>query len=513
MPWKIVETDGKFCVHKENQDKSAGKLLKCYDNKKEATSYLRALYANVEESLSEFSMFISKSSIQDGLMKWSAVNSDTSKDLYGERMTLGLYQKMLSYIKEGTPPPEDFREMVCSDYWCGGMPYLSIAHYSDMNGSFVPGQPLELFIDGTQLKAKGILFDSPLGRRVWKSLKLDEEIKTKSGVDDERIRISIAFLDLAHKHGEDGTVFERKSITSVCPECAKGIGNKIYLDGYLVHLALTRKPVNPRTIMEPEDAMAKKSKIETRQDDAVSIVGEDIVEEVTKSALEAKSDALIEMSDTEPVVEESKMKDSPSEDESDPMDEEEDSKEKKSGKKECSLTDGDIEVIRGLILEALPKAQEPAPVAPVRPVTEKSALDLATDELYNSINAAIQLQGASVEQRLESINPALQALGNSISALVRESMGVSQPAPVANDQAMILEAITSVSNSVEKLTQEVAVLKAQTTNVQVAPKVQIPAPRAIQPAAVVAQSQAAPVNPNSIANIVRRSVSKELPLK
>lgn len=469
--------------------------------------------------LKYFDMFISKSSIQDGLIKWSAVNSDTGKDLYGERMTLELYQKMLSYIKNSVPPPEDFKEMVCSDYWCGGMPYVSIAHFSDLNGSFVPGQPLELFIDGTQLKAKGILFNTPLGQRVWKSLKQDE-IKTKSGVDDERIRISIAFLDLAHKHGENGKVFERKSATSVCPDCLKGVGEKIYLDGYLVHLALTRKPVNPRTIMEPEDVMTKKSKIETRKDDAVSIVGEDLVEEVTKSALEVKSDALIEMSDV-PVVEEAKTKkdteemtakDSQEADGEDDMEDGEPKDKKKKAMANCSLTEGDIEVIRSLIVEALPKAA-PAPVAEVvsQPVTEKSALDLATDELYNSINGAIQLQGATIDQRLEAINPALQALGTSITALVRESMGVSQPAPVANDQAMVLEAITSVANSVKDLAQEVAVMKAQAPSAPVTPLNKIPAPRSIQQA-VVSQSQTVSVNPNSVANISRRSVSSQLPL-
>ncbi|MDU9711639.1 hypothetical protein RGC52_08025, partial [Helicobacter pylori] len=84
----------------------------------------------------------------------------------------------------------------------------------------------------------------------------------------------------AHKHGDNGAVFVRESLKSVCPECQKGAGNKIYVDGYLVHLALTRKPVNPRTIIQAEDnAMAKKS-IVTRKDDALSIVqDESLVEE------------------------------------------------------------------------------------------------------------------------------------------------------------------------------------------------------------------------------------------
>lgn len=59
----------------------------------------------MENMLHNVEMFITKSSIQDGQMRWAAINSDTDKDLYGERMTMELYRKMLSYIKNGTPPP------------------------------------------------------------------------------------------------------------------------------------------------------------------------------------------------------------------------------------------------------------------------------------------------------------------------------------------------------------------------------------------------------------------------
>ena len=82
----------------------------------------------MSDLIQEFPLFISKSSLQDGEMRWAAVNSDTGKDLYGEKMTLGLYQKMLTRIEQELPPPEEFRSMVCSEYWCGGIPYVSIAH-------------------------------------------------------------------------------------------------------------------------------------------------------------------------------------------------------------------------------------------------------------------------------------------------------------------------------------------------------------------------------------------------
>lgn len=450
----------------------------------------------MENMLHNLEMFITKSTIQDGQMRWAAINSDTDKDLYGERMTMELYQKMLSYIKNGTPPPEEFKSMVCSDYWKGGMPYVSLAHYPDLNGEASLGEPLVIYTDGNRLKAKGFMYDTPLGRAAWNGIKKDENLPK----DEDKIRISIAFLDLAHKHGEDGKVFERKSLSSRCPDCAKGKGEKIYVDGYLVHLALTRKPVNPRTAME-EDIMAKKSQITTRKEDAVSIVGDaELVDAIEKSALEVKSDVLIEMSETdEPVVEEAKTK-APVEEEDSPEDDKEDMKEKK-GKKECSLTEGDVEVIRNLIAEALPKA---VVVETPAPVTEKSALDIATDELYNSIDGAIKMQSVTIEERLESINPALGNLGNAITSLVRESVGVKAPAPISNDQTLVLEAITSLTNTVKELASKVAVVE-EKSRVEAPVQPKIPAPRSIQQP-VVTQSQVAPAKPGSVSAIVRRSV-------
>lgn len=464
----------------------------------------------MSEYLVNKEMFITKSSLSNGEMRWSAVNSDTAPDLYGERMSLELYQKMLSYIQAKVPPPEQFKSMVCSDFWNGGMPYLSISHFPDLNGKAVPGMPQEIFIDGSRLKAKGVLFDTPLGHAVWKSLKKDEALD-----DDNKIRISIAFLDLAHKHGENGKVFTRLSATSVCPECLGGKKEKIYVDGYLVHLALTRVPVNPRTILE-EDAMAKKSKITTRLEDAESIVEDkSVLEEVLGDVISTKSDALVEMSDAdEPIVEEAKAKkDMPAEEEDSEEDSAEDSKEKKGkGKKECSLTDGDIEIIRSLIVEVLPKVEVKSDTVS-EPEVEKSALDIATDNLYNSVQGAIALSGATLEERLESINPSLQELGTSITALVRDSMGQPAPAAQTNDHGLLMEAITSLSNTVKSLATEVATLKSTTTQ-NTTPEInRVPVPRSITPQQTLETRSLTPVKPNSVDNIARRSVSSNLPLK
>ena len=86
----------------------------------------------------------------------------------------------------------------------------------------------------------------------------------------------------------------------------------------------------------------------------------------------------------------------------------------------------------------------------------KSALDIATDELYNSVNVALSMPGATLEERLESINPALQTLGTSITAMVRESMGQVAPKPEDNNTGMVLEAVSSLTQTVKELATEVA---------------------------------------------------------
>ena len=109
--------------------------------------------ANMPNLFAEMSMYITKATMKNDTMTWAAVNSDTDRDSYGERMSLELYKDFIANIKKGDVDKE-FSKDVCSDFWCGGMPYLSVSHYPDLNGKAVPGEPLEVYIDGNQLKQK-----------------------------------------------------------------------------------------------------------------------------------------------------------------------------------------------------------------------------------------------------------------------------------------------------------------------------------------------------------------------
>ena len=462
--------------------------------------------------ISEFSMFISKSSMFNGEMRWSAINSDTDWDLYGERMSLELYRGMLTKINSNTPPPEQFAEFVTSDYWRGGMPYLSIAHYPDGNGKAVPGEVRELFIDGKQLKAKGTLHDTQLGRAVWKSLK-EDELNYKNAIDTDRIRISIAFLDLAHKHGEDGKVFRRNALTDMCQECQRGVGEKIYLDGYLVHLALTRVPVNPRTIMLPEEElMAKKSKPVTKMQDAIAVVGdaELVEEEVVKSNLESKSlieDAMVEMSDTTP-------------DEAPAPVEEPKTEPEVVEAKTITVTEDELKsMVASLVEESMKEKKKDMPedeedteeAAPQKSdtvstevaVAEKSALEESVDKLYNVVNTVIGRAGTK-EDKLKEVQPVLELVGQEIVNAVSKSVGETPlVTPPVSDA--VLEILQKLESQVQTISTEVATLKAQSVSV---PSLEnrVPAPRSITPTILKSTVPSGDENPNSVRNIVRRSV-------
>ena len=269
MPYTL---DGN-CVKK----KDTGETVKCHESREEALAHLRALDANVNDSIVNMSLRITKASYnksEDNPRRWTAIDSDVDADLYQEKMSLELYQDFARRIKNNEPVPEAFKSVICEDSWCGGMPYLSIAHYkAGSGGNNVPGAVEEVFIDGNRLKSKGTLSDTPLGRAVFDSL-VEDLYKKKSGdANHLPVRISIGFLDLEHKHqagaGNPEFTFERKNPGEICPLCAQGVGGKIYTKGQLVHLAMTRVPVNPRTEMNVERSM----EIETKKQDAESIVG------------------------------------------------------------------------------------------------------------------------------------------------------------------------------------------------------------------------------------------------
>lgn len=504
--------------------------------------------------MAEMSMYISKATLDKGVMKWAAVNSDTAPDSYDEKMSLELYENFIENINSELPLPEQFKAGVCSDYWCGGMPYLSVSHYPDLNGQAVPGEPLELFVDGEKLKARGILFDSPLGHSVWRSLKED---KVKSS--EEKIRISIGFLDLTHKHGDDGELFVRDGLMSLCPQCLEGVGDKVYVKGYLVHLALTRVPVNKRTemVLEEKSEMATKK---TRKEDAASIVGKDLAEEieVKQKAVAQKSDALIEMSDAEPGVEEpvleidTTLTEKKSEISTPVVDEKsvdtsyamnlpyggatsmkDAAKAKETAEEMIHVMDmfsmfqnvawniidrSDITDKKAAFAKAVDefksmlaaKAMLEFSVVQKSEEIEEHPLQPALDVLLDSIDNTLVLD-ADVNGKLLAINPALQELGTAITDFVTTKSAKANdepPAPISNNDNLLEKLqniIQPLSESVQALSEKVGILESRASAQSVEVKPRIPAPRTLT-ANIVNKAVAAQPKQGSLTSIIRKSV-------
>ena len=308
--------------------------------------------------LQEFSLVISKaafdksSSDPSKKRSWAMVASDTDADSYNDSMSLELFADFINRAKTNEQIPEEFR----SDFWSGGMPYLSISHYPDLNGDAVPGSVSEIYVDGNRFKAKGYYSDTPLGRACFDAVCKDLYNPDRADADD-KVRVSIAFLDYKHRHKSNDFVFERSTMEDTCPECLKELigqmltgempQGKEFLKGHLIHLAHTRVPVNTRTSLEVEKSMT------TRKEDAASIVGDELAEKIEEEAkLVGKSAAVVIKSEEEtpqeevkepevaPVVEESKTEKSV--DEEDTKEDEEEEKTKDASKKKAELVESSI---------------------------------------------------------------------------------------------------------------------------------------------------------------------------
>ena len=253
-----------------------------------------------KSGVEEFSLAINAATHNKaaGTLRWKASASDVFNDTYQDNMTAELFDNFMDRIEKAELVPDEFQ----SEFWKGGMPYLSVAHYNDLNGDGVPGDVEKIYIDGNYLKSCGEFRKTPLGLACYHSLCKDLYEEEKAKNDKNPIRISIAFLDWKHKHKDDGTVFERKSLEDICPKCLMEMitgeySGKEFLRGQLIHLALTRSPVNNRTSinLEVEKSMA------TQKEDAISIIGEELADELEnkKSELVGKSQALVEMSEVE----------------------------------------------------------------------------------------------------------------------------------------------------------------------------------------------------------------------
>jgi cation transport regulator len=232
-------------------------------------------------ALVEVELVITKASLQaDGTMRWQATVSDVGPDATGERTSLALFRDWIERMEKGVtvsflPPPT--------------LPFLGVSHYPRLDGFGEAGITEKAYVDGKQFKAGGVFLDSPVGKAVFETLRAELDMVKRGEAVEQPVRISAAWWDLEHSHGD--FVFTRRSLTDICPMCIQGVGDKVYLRGQPDHWASTRVPIHPRTSLALEEKSMPKIK---RRDDAASIVGDDLADE-----LEGKAQQLVGKSEAE----------------------------------------------------------------------------------------------------------------------------------------------------------------------------------------------------------------------
>lgn len=454
MPYSVKQQNGEYCVVK-----SDGEVVKCHSGKEEALAHMRALWANVQDSaMAEFSMSIVKATSRNGEMAWRSVNSDIEEDFFGEKMSLELFADFDKHIENNEAIPAVFKNAICEEDWCGGMPYMSIAHYKSGTGKVnLPGEVTSVYVDGKALKSTGVLFDTPLGKAVYKSLKKDLVEKSKIPV-----RISIGFLDTEHTHGDKFT-FTRKTLADKCPLCKEGIGDKIYKKGHLVHLALTRVPANPRTEMELEQ-----KSMTTKIQDAESVIGD---EELVKT-LDLKSmteDVLvIKAKDTVDANAETAAEDA--------------TENCEEGDEEC------MKKKKPFVKESIVVSSSSVP-EPVKPAdVEPSAVEKSMAFLVERI-AALKAQGMTGDNALAEIQKNFDELGNVVKAeftvplspeeIVKQNMAEIVRSALSEMLPQALAQIAPAQGELATLRSELAELRALTQSPKLIRKEETPQPRSL----------------------------------
>lgn len=433
------------------------------------------------KALTELSMYINKASYdkKTNRMNWSAVASDTEEDSYNDNMTLELFSDFIRRIESGEEVPEPYQEKS----WTGGMPYMSMSHYRFYDENSVPGEIESVYIDGNRLKSKGYFYDTPMGRACFRAVcdDLYSEIPPEERDPPEnRTRISIGFLDYGHVHKSSGYVFERETIEDICPECIKeaftGESQGLsYTKGHLVHEALTRVPVNERTSLEVDKAMAEKM---TRKDDAASIVGEELADELDeKSKMVGKSAALVTKSDEETDVQEETAAEK--EAESVELETAENEVAEVVEQKSDTLTREDALEIGRLIGQDIarsisgyiPDAEEITPAQP----QETHPLD----EAFIHFRSAFDEIAAADVSESEKLN-ALQKPFNEFANVIRSSVKSPEPQLEGNMADVLAKAITkSFSDEIAPLMQKLDLLIAQNKQPS---NTAVPVRRSIDPA-------------------------------
>ena len=88
MPWKIIEEDGEYCVHKEDAEGNAGEKVKCHPTRDEAEAHMAAMYANMPEGEKSVEVEIQEMAVKVG-RRHNQTDSQAVQQIHDGAVVLG----------------------------------------------------------------------------------------------------------------------------------------------------------------------------------------------------------------------------------------------------------------------------------------------------------------------------------------------------------------------------------------------------------------------------------------
>lgn len=344
---------------------------------------------------------------QAGQMAWKATVSKFDQDEQGDIVYEDFYKSAIAAFESGERPA----------------PVVCISHIDKGKATddWAAGTTEAMYIDGKMPKARGVFADTPLGKALFEAVKADID----NGVPHEdRIRISMGFFATEVEPLEAGRGFKR---------------------GWIKHFAATRVPVVKET-----QIMTEKGTIETRAQDAASIVGDALAAtllggdetppEQKGLVTKANQDQVRELLDKLNAL----LAD---------MDTNEGTAPDASGARRPLGNEGSN------LTEPVPASGE----AVAASTAAADPVDSLVDAFGVSVKAALRSEGSRVD-KFKTVQEALNAFGEQVTGLVNAST-----APSTDD---ITAAVTA---AVAPLQQQIVALKAQLDGMQQTPVVAAPA--------------------------------------
>jgi len=213
---------------------------------------------------------IIKATLDEGIMRWHGIVSKFAVDVQGDQITPEFIKYAWNMVQKGHRPAP----VVCLSHIDHGKP----------SDSWVIGDTKEIYVDGKIPKAKGTFRDTPLGKAAFMSVREDIQQDTPQ---NKRSRFSMGFYD------EGSRILKSRG-----PDGQESTGRR-YHAGWIKHLALTRVPVVEETSIEANLEVKGMAKV-TKREDAASIVGEELADELMGAAEKA------DLEDTELILKQEK---------------------------------------------------------------------------------------------------------------------------------------------------------------------------------------------------------------